>query len=193
MVDTRMLRTIEILVVGIAGVILIIGLLPPGNFALQVTGIIISLAALGLSFFITIETDGDPDVGDITLINALLYPLIVGCVLAIGSWFDSDATIQSLFLDFGLIMGIALVYTIAWNVIKQNSDFLDQGDVDLFSAVDKEQLPRFFLVTLVIGALYGALFFGFKVLYHMIGYNTTVYTFMGIIAILALILIFVKR
>ena len=110
---------LETIIVIVSGFLLIWGLWPPGIIGAQIAAIVISLFGLALTVLITTGAEGEEDVEDITLINGLLYPLIVGDVLAMGSWFDTIPSTQSVFLDMGLIMGLFIIFIYIWYLLKE--------------------------------------------------------------------------
>ena len=182
---------LEGLIIVISGYSLIMGLWQPGNLGLQLAGIITSFVGLAISVFVTWLTSGEEEVDDVSLLNSLIYPLIVGDALTIGSWFDAEPIVQSIFLDLGLIMGIFIIFNFIWSLLREKYMFLEIEEIDFFSGVDKSEMPRFLIVSLILGSLYGGLFVIFKVLYHFaLGYNWTSYIFMMIVAVLSILLSF---
>lgn len=197
---------IETAVVFIGGALLIFGLLSY-NIGIQIWGIILSFIGFALTILITAGAEGEDDVDDITFVNALLYPLIVADVFAIGSWFDAIPTTQVLFLDLGVIMGLFLLFIYIWYLLKEKVKgglaFLDMAviDRDFHSKGEAKEYPKFFIVTLILGTIFGLLFMLFKGIYQLIAdgfgtaiaYNRIAYILMIIIVVLSLAMAFGAR
>ncbi|MHA1275316.1 MAG: hypothetical protein ACTSQS_18075, partial [Promethearchaeota archaeon] len=188
----------DALIVFSAGFLVIFGNLQ-ANFFMMVLGIILSIIALSLTLLVTIGTEGESDVDDVAFINALIYPLLVGCVMTIGSWYDNDPVIQSMWLDLGLIMGLFIIFVYVWYLLREKLKGglsfleLDAIDIDFHSDTDVNKLPKFLLVSVILGTILGLLFVLFKLLYHVLGYNPTVYTFMMIVLVATMGLSFGPR
>ena len=89
-----------------------------------------------------------------------------------------------------------------WFKLKDSWDFFELEDIK--SGEDKEKFPHFFLATLMLGAVYALPVVAFKILYLIIftltpvapteaAYNWTVYPFIGLIWILAIIYVIGKN
>jgi len=199
---------IEAIIVVAAGFLLITGLIPPGNLGFQIGGLVASLIGFALTILITAGSEGEDDVDDITLVNSLLYPLIVGDILTIGSWFDTDPVTQSLILDLGLIVGLFIVFIYIWYLLREKVKgglaFLDMDvlDLDFHREGEENKYPKFFIVIILLGLLFGVLFIILKGIYNGLvalnlgpgrAYTGIAYTLMGIVVILSLAMAFGVR
>lgn len=200
--------TLETFLLVISGFLMIWGNImgignPEAGLPWLIMGSILGIIAFLLSLLITATNEGQ-DVNDIIFINSLIYPLLVGIVLSIGSLFDPDPNasaeaqmlsknIQSIFLDLGLIMGLFIIFVYIWQTIKARWDFLTLEDIDFTSSADKDAMPQFLLVCLILGALLGGLFIGFKFLFVIVGYNITSYSFMILVFAVCITLSFILR
>ena len=190
--------TLETFLLVIAGFLMIFGNVagigdPAAGFPFLLIGSILGIVAFLLSLLITITNQSDADVNDIIFINSLIYPLLVGIVLSLGSLFDGDPVVQSIFLDLGLCMGLFIIFVFLWQEIAERWDFLEIEDIDFKSNADTDSMPQFLLVTLVLGCLFGGLFIVFKLIFVTAGYNITSYIFMGIVFGVCITLSFVLR
>ncbi|MHA1274217.1 MAG: hypothetical protein ACTSQP_10745 [Promethearchaeota archaeon] len=200
--------TLETFLLVISGFLMIWGNImgignPEAGLPWLIIGSILGIIAFLLSLLITATNEGQ-DVNDIIFINSLIYPLLVGIVLSIGSLFDPNPkasaeaqmlskNIQSIFLDLGLIMGLFIIFVYIWQTIKARWDFLTLEDIDFTSSADKDAMPQFLLVCLILGALLGGLFIGFKFLFVFVGYNITSYSFMILVFAVCITLSFILR
>ncbi len=197
----------EICLVVASYILLFIGLIKPSDFfLLQIIGILTSVGGLALTILITIGAEGESDVDDITFVNALLYPLLVADILAIGSWLDALPVTQSIFLDFGIIMGLFIIFLYIWYLLREKVkggiSFLevDVVDIDFHGTGDADKYPKFYLVTIILGALYGALFAIFKIIYAILApigtdfaFNYTSYVLIIVVLVSSLDLAFGAR
>ena len=164
------------------------------DFLFMGLGMLISAVVFVLALMITIGAKGETEVDDISLINILIYPLIVGDILTIGSWFDANPVVQIYFLDLGLLVGLFVIFAYIWYLMRERVwSFLEIEalQVDFHAGIaEKQKIPQFLLVSLILGIIYGILLVIFKIFYNVFGYNPIVYTFMGIVFIVCLILSF---
>lgn len=190
---------LEILLMGAAVVLMVIGNILAIGGVEQAS--IIALMVLALGFFasimaflfallVSVTNREQTDVGDITAVNMVATPLIVGNIFTLGSFFDELPKTQSVFLDAGLIIGLFVIFACSYLYLKEKWDFIEIQDIDFISGTDKPKYPQFFLATLMLGSIYGGLFIIFKILYLIIGYNWTCYIFLGVLFVYSLFLAF---
>jgi hypothetical protein len=165
-------------------------------------GFLLSAVAFFATLFLTIRAKDETEVDDLTLINFLIYPLIVGVIFTIGAFFDNDIIVQTFWLNIGLIVGLFVIFVYIWYLIsKKGNGFLkiEALHVDFHAgAAEQQKMPQFLLASLYLGMIYAIIFAIFKVIFYGIGNNNlayywTAWVFLGIVFIVCVLLAFVLR
>ncbi|MFX0134106.1 MAG: hypothetical protein ACFFDN_10730, partial [Candidatus Hodarchaeota archaeon] len=128
-----------------------------------IMGVIVGIVALVLSVFVTRKGDSG-DVDDLIVFNNMMYWLVVGIFLTLGSLFDDYLDIQLIFLNAGLIIGLFIMFMYVWIWLRKKWMFLDMQNVD-FSSVDHSEIPKFLLTSLLLGFVFAGLFVIFQIIY----------------------------
>lgn len=147
-------------------------------------GVIVGVVALILSIIVTRKGESG-DVDDLIVFNNMMYWLVVGIFLTLGSLFDDYVNIQLIFLNTGLIIGSFIMFMYVWIWLRKKWMFLDMQNVD-FSSVDHSEIPKFLLTSLMLGFVFAGLFVTFQIIYNIFGYNITSYSFLAVLFIFTL-------
>ena len=185
-----------------------------GNFQEDVLfyglGLLFSAIVFFAALFLTIRAKDETEVDDLTLINFLICPLIVGDIFTVGAWFGTilsfDRIVQEFWLNLGLIVGLFVIFVYVWYLIsKKGSGFLkiEALHVDFHAgAAEQQKMPQFLLASFFLGTIYAILFAIFKIIYFGIGidtaaaqpaYSWTAWTFLVIVFIVCVFLAFLLR
>lgn len=166
-------------------------------------GSLMGVISLVLAILITIEKKDEENLTEKIYYNALNYLYIVGIILTIG-FPITDPTVQRLLFDVALTIATFMILIFIWNILYFKYSFMkiDIADTDFRDPTKKILLPRFLLVSLLLGFILGGINFVIKFLYTSISVSTgssdtafkmSSYILLIVVAVFVLILIFYQK
>jgi len=186
----------------VGGTVLILGNIYHDFFFITI-GSLMGVVSLVLAILITIEKKDEETLNEKIYYNALNYLYIVGIILTIG-FPITDPTVQRLLFDVALTIATFMILIFIWNILYFKYSFMkiDIADTDFRDPTKKILLPRFLLVSLILGFILGGINFVIKFLYSSIfvisgssdiAFMISSYILLIVVAAFVLILIFYQN